>query len=91
MEETVEGFILAFQTLGFEVCDNGDQERGWHKIAIYASTEGAPTHMARQLGNGVGTSKLGSDIDIAHPTPHDVEGPLYGRVVRFLKRPSPSP
>jgi hypothetical protein len=86
LEETVESFVLAFRSLSYETCDNGDLERGWDKVAIYADDDSAPTHMARQLPNGKWTSKLGSDVDIEHTMPHEVEGPLYGRVVRFLKR-----
>lgn len=91
LEETVESFALAFQSLGYEKCDNADLEQGRDKVAIYAGDDNVPTHMARQLPNGKWTSKLGSDIDIEHMTPHEVEGPLYGRVVRFLKRQIPAP
>jgi len=68
-------------------CESGDLEQGFEKLVIYAGTGMVPTHMARQLSSGTWTSKLGRDVDIEHDTPLEVEGALYGSVVKFLKRP----
>src|SRR5205823_3917683 len=75
-EETVEAFVLAFATLGFEPCDRGDPEPGYEKIALYAR-DGKPTHAARQLPDGKWTSKLGKESVVTHNTPRGVEGPVY--------------
>jgi hypothetical protein len=85
-EETIDAFILAFRTLGFNVCSDGVFEADFEKVVIYATAAGTVKHMARQLPDGTWTSKLGSDVDIQHQAPHDVEGPAYGSAVQFLKR-----
>jgi hypothetical protein len=85
-EVTLDAFVRAFMSLGYEQCDNGELAANFQKVAIYA-TGGTPTHAARQLGDGRWTSKLGKDIDITH-TLCGLEGPLYGKVAVFLKRPA---
>ena len=70
------------------MCPAADLEPGVEKIALYANAVGKPTHGARQLANGRWTSKLGKREDIEHAL-HDLEGELYGTVVRIMKRPRP--
>ena len=84
-EETVEAFILAFATCGFEPCDAAEPQPGYEKIALYAR-DGKPTHAARQLSDGKWTSKLGKGPVITHNTPRGVEGPVYGVVYCYLRR-----
>ena len=84
-EENVESFIAAFQTLGYEVCENGEREPGWQKVVIYANANG-PTHMARQLEDGRWTSKMGANVDLTHTTVEALEGPDYGVAVQYLRR-----
>src|SRR5437867_2752028 len=48
MEESLGSFIQAFQLLGYEVCDTGELEPGFEKIAIYVGANGIPKHAARQ-------------------------------------------
>jgi hypothetical protein len=84
-EETVEAFILAFASAGFEPCQSGDVEADYEKIALYAYC-GKPTHAARQMPDGKWTSKLGKGSLVTHNTPRGVEGPLYGSVACFLRR-----
>jgi hypothetical protein len=89
-EDTVQGFIGAFVTLRYEVCDNGDAEAGFEKVVLYVDATGAPSHMARQLPSGKWTSKIGKLLeDIEHPTPEDLCGfdKAYGRIDTFMKRP----
>jgi len=81
----VDAFVNAFETVGFSSCADGAFELGFEKVAIYAQL-GRPTHMARQLPSGKWTSKLGRDIDIEHETPAEVEGPVYGSVVHYMRR-----
>jgi hypothetical protein len=64
-EETLEAFIEAYKTLGYERCYETDLEEGFQKIAIYVKDR-KPTHAARQLNNGNWTSKLGKSFDIEH-------------------------
>jgi hypothetical protein len=84
--ETAEAFLHAFRTLGYEPYATAESEDSWQKVALYA-LEGTPTHAARQLPGGRWTSKLGPAEDIKHEL-HALAGPLYGAVVRVLRRPA---
>jgi hypothetical protein len=85
-EETVAGFIQAFAILGYEPAHSGDFEPQFEKVAIFASSDGIPTHMARQLRDGTWTSKLGALEDIQHRELTGLEGAEYGTAVVFLRR-----
>ena len=87
---SLSSFIQAFGTLGYELCLDGVREAGWQKVVIYLSSDGTPTHMARQLSDGQWTSKLGQDIDITHTTVDVLEGPMYGKASQYLRRRNPS-
>lgn len=84
-EVTLDAFVRAFASLGYEPCDTGKAEPEFEKVAIYALS-GKPTHAARQLADGRWTSKLGKEVDICHSV-RGLEGPLYGQVAIYLKRP----
>jgi hypothetical protein len=56
------------------------------KIAIYVNQLGVPSHAARQLPNGLWTSKLGSNVDIEHATPDALTGNDYGRPALLMAR-----
>lgn len=86
LEETVDSFVLAYGTEGYEPCDSAEVEFGYEKIAIYADENGVPCHAARQTATGIWTSKLGGWEDIEHDTLSGVAGKEYGHPVRFLKR-----
>jgi hypothetical protein len=83
-EETLEAFVAAFATLGYEVCESIEVEADFQRIAIYAVGD-RPTHAARQLANGSWTSKLGRSEDVQHSLA-DLEGRLYGQAVRIVRR-----
>lgn len=83
--ETLPAFQAAFATLRYEVCADDRLEPGFEKIAIYADSNGAVKHAARQLGNGAWTSKLGPDIDISHDLTA-VSGSLYGSPKLIMRR-----
>lgn len=83
---TLDAFVHAFRTLGFEMCREPVLEPGWEKVAIFVDTNRVPTHAARQLPDGTWTSKLGQLEDIKHPTPDDVSGSEYGWSACFLRR-----
>ncbi len=71
--------------LGYEPCDSDAPESGFTKIALYGSTL-FYTHAARQLPNGLWTSKLGKLEDIEHDLPHTIAGGVYGEVMDIMKR-----
>ena len=82
---TVSSFSRAFAEIGYRQANDDSLEPGYEKVALFAK-EGRISHAARQLPNGRWTSKLGSDVDIEHDL-CDIEGEVYGTVVRLLKRP----
>jgi hypothetical protein len=89
-EVTIEAFIRAFQSIGYDECADAVLEEGFEKIALYARRmpwgDFEPTHAARQFPDGKWTSKLGPLEDITHTAEADVSGPFYGTSVKFLRR-----
>ena len=85
-EVTLAAFIEAFRALAYEECEDGSLETGFQKIALFTDDSSKPTHAARQLPNGSWTSKLGVLEDIVHAAVDDVNGPLYGAPVQFMRR-----
>lgn len=92
-EESVDAFIQAFATIGYQTCENDAFEFGFQKVALYVDEDGTPSHMARQRFFGHGwLSKIGDWEDIAHPELTNLEGqtgPIsrgYGTVQTILKR-----
>jgi len=91
-EETIAAFVTAFRCLGYVPCNNSRVEFGFEKVALYADGN-SPKHMARQLSDGMWTSKCGGAEDITHFTldalesygPHPLKG-HYGRPVLYMKR-----
>src|ERR1035437_4091093 len=65
-EENLQAFISLFEGIGYETCENDDLDEGYTKIAIYCDANGNPKHAARQLDNGLWTSKLGDHFDVTH-------------------------
>jgi hypothetical protein len=84
--ETLDAFSQLFASLHYSVCDHGDLEPGYEKVALYADDLGVPLHAARQLPDGRWTSKLGAMEDIEHAL-QDLVGMEYGTVVLVMKRP----
>jgi hypothetical protein len=85
-EETMAAFLAVFAGLGYTVCESEIREIGYEKVALFVSQQRAPTHAARQLPDGLWTSKLGRGEDIEHEL-RALEGDIYGTVVGLLKRP----
>lgn len=83
-EETLQAFTQAYETIGYEICDNPSLEEGFEKIAIY-SLLGRITHASRQLPDGMWTSKLGQYVDLSHEF-NGLDGPEYGDVVLVMKK-----
>lgn len=84
-EERIDSFIELFESIGYKICDDGELEEKFQKIAIYADNLSNPTHSARQLKNGLWTSKLGQSFDVTH-TIYSMSDGFYGSVSVFMKR-----
>ena len=82
----VSALVEAYEAIGYGRCVNGKLQRGYEKIAIYASAAGEWTHAARQLRSGRWTSKLGAEADIEHTMPDDLQGVEYGTVYCYMRR-----
>ena len=81
----IDSFAVAFAGLRYELCDDGDLQEGFEKVAIYAEGQRVK-HMSRQLPSGRWTSKIGRNVDIEHETPEALEGSIYGSVACFMRR-----
>jgi hypothetical protein len=86
--ETLNAFIAAFESLGYEVCNSDQYEEGVEKVAIFVDSNQKPTHATKQLASGIWSSKLGQLEDIQHFL-DGVSGPTpaYGSVAVILRRP----
>jgi hypothetical protein len=82
---TLDSFIALFATIRYELCQDGEIEIGYNKIAIFVDTNGTPTHAARQLPDGFWTSKLGQNIDVQH-TIFSIQDGGYGTVAAYMRR-----
>lgn len=85
---SIEALAQAYATLGFVNCDDATHEPGIQKIALFGMPE-EYLHAARQLRNGLWTSKLGPDDDIRHASPDSLVSDAYGSVLRIMCRPYP--
>lgn len=81
---SIPAYIKLYESIGFTICESGDLELGFEKIAVFAKNN-IPTHAAKQLNDGVWSSKLGKNIDVSH-TIFAIENGVYGQVSLFLKR-----
>ncbi|MGO4904847.1 DUF7689 domain-containing protein [Flavobacterium sp. W20_MBD1_R3] len=82
---TIDSFIDLYRTIDYTICEDGDYEIGYEKIAIFISEIGEPTHASRLLPNGYWTSKLGPNIDVSHSI-YSIEDGDYGNVSVYMKR-----
>jgi hypothetical protein len=82
----IADFTRAYATFGYTVCESGELEEGFEKIALYFHGDYVD-HAARQLPSGRWTSKLGLDgEDIEHDTVEVVAGGVYGTQITYLRR-----
>jgi len=89
-------FIELFHHLGYsQFCSNINNEHPeYRKIALFIKYSNKKTsinncvctHAARQLSNGLWTSKLGPQEDIQNSDPYDLEGSHYGKLAVILKK-----
>ncbi len=83
---SIENFIELFKYYGHEICDSTELEKNYRKVALYVDSEMNCTHAARQKIDGLWTSKLGPQNDIAHSSPISLEGEDYGKVYCIMKK-----
>jgi len=86
---SVESLIALFARLGYVLGEPAVRAQSGERIAIFGHA-GRPTHVARQLGDGRWTSKLGAEQDIVHEL-RAIEGEVYGSVVALLARHAVAP
>jgi len=79
-----DSFIKLFEEIGYVICDNGVLEEGFEKVALFEKSN-IPTNAAKQLANGVWSSKLGAYFDASHSLNCASAGE-YGDVSVFMKR-----
>jgi hypothetical protein len=84
-DPTQQEFVFTFRALGFRPTTSRAVEAGRIKVAFY-ERNGAIQHAARQLPNGVWTSKCGPNVDIEHDL-EQLEGTCYGRVSVVMFKP----
>ncbi len=53
-EDSLESWTKVFQIHGYQICENAELESDTEKIAIYATPNGVPQHVARQKSSGSG-------------------------------------
>ena len=82
---TLATYVSGYATLGFAPCADPVYVPGVEKIAIYMKQDGSVTHAARQLDNGLWTSKMGRFEDIEHEL-EGLEGEAWGQVSVILSR-----
>lgn len=82
----LDAYIKAFELKGYKLCESGDFEEDYTKIALYVDSYNNCTHAARQKRDGNWTSKLGKSNDIAHESPYSIEGDSYGKLACFMRK-----
>lgn len=80
----LSAFQQAFESLGFRLTADKSAEPEYEKLAMFAK-QAIPTHAARQLRNGLWSSKLGSREDISHNL-EGLECAKYGKVAFLMRR-----
>ena len=85
--ETIAHLITLFELQRYEVCENGDLETAFEKVALFIDADGEWQHAARQLPDGQWTSKMGELEDITHAHLDAVSSSDYGRVACYMRRP----
>lgn len=74
--------VEAFMQLGYEPSQHGALEPGFSKVSIFGDAD--LVHAARQVSNGLWTSKLGRSVLVQHGLSAIDE--LYGRPAVFMRR-----
>jgi hypothetical protein len=83
---SVRAYEEVYEKFKYRPCDDGEWVIGTEKLALYAHDPFECLHVARQLINGMWTSKMGECADIEHACPDDVAGGKNGQVVSYMAR-----
>ena len=76
----------ALSSVDYAPCASGALEAGIEKVALFVGPTGEYLHAARQLEDGLWSSKIGNNEDIRHEL-SQLEGTEYGTVAAFMSRP----
>lgn len=79
----LETFDLLLSRQGYVRCPDGALESDFSKVVAYGHIRRHPKHFARQLSNGLWTSKLGKLEDIEHEL--EALTSAYGRELVFWR------
>lgn len=85
--ESLPAFQGAYETIGFQLCANGDFQSGTQKIAVF-HLNATPTHAAKLIGPNIWSSKLGQWYDVSH-TERCLDGNHhggYGEIAFYMSR-----
>lgn len=88
-QNSMQAWVEIIESYGFALCENGDHEIGFEKVALYADADGIPQHAAKQRRNGMWASKMGNWEDIEYPHLDALNGEAYGIPVKFFKKHRP--
>jgi hypothetical protein len=83
--DSVQSFIKAFETLGYEVAPDDSYIEGMEKVAFYTVFDRVK-HAAIQVHQDTWASKLGDLEDIHHKKEAVADG-LYGKPTVYMMRP----
>jgi hypothetical protein len=75
-----------FEQIGFNLTRNSEYQVDIERVALFSTDNIDCSHLARQIGKNVWTSKLGSSYDVNH-TLRAIEDGIYGNPILFLERP----
>jgi len=82
---SVQHFVEAYRTIGYDSCADGMLDPYFEKIVLYTNNYGGVEHVARQLSDGSWTSKMGDEEDIIHENPQALSGG-YGHPTVYMQR-----
>ncbi|RIK80189.1 MAG: hypothetical protein DCC68_11550 [Planctomycetota bacterium] len=83
--------IAAYQTKGFEICDEAplEYDQSFDKVVLYGVQTGSGhewQHAAKLMPNGMWSSKLGNWVDIQHEQPEHVNHADYGEPLVYMRK-----
>jgi len=86
-DSSLNSYIYAIRSEGFEPCRDSQPEHGYEKIALYVDDDGGFSHAAKMAGNQKWWSKLGRWEDVKHDTLEDLKD--YGDPTYHFRRSIP--
>lgn len=98
---TIDAYTKAYESRGYETCDDFRVEPNYEKVALYKNESNTPTHASRQIDSNKWTSKLGASFDVEHPffdvwvdlllKPHNIVAQVasvfgYGKIAAIFRK-----